>query len=139
MSDFFGKWFDTRSKAQREADAKAYQQKVLPYGAAQREKLAALFARIHSVKQKDLLMYQFLVIKEQVLGSGGSGAGTIAEQAVAYLADDNSELAAEIMHHLTQTKDPYIRRMSPEDKAFFVKIMLVDLAIDEALDYEAAL
>ncbi len=117
MSDFFSKWFDTRSKAQREADAKAYQQKLLPYGLAQREKLLTLFERISSVKQKDLLMYQFLVIKEQLLA-------------------DESLAIEETLH---QAKDPYLRKMTAEDRAFFARLMRIDLTIGEDLDYESKL
>lgn len=52
MSEIIGKWFDTRSKAQKRVDAERHRQKLLPFGEPQRLKILERLNGISSVKEK---------------------------------------------------------------------------------------
>lgn len=117
MNDFFSKWFDLRSKAQKKADAEAYKNKILPYGDAQRDKIRELLLPITSVKHKDLLLFKFLTLKDELM-------------------EDHS---LDIASRLRESDEIYLQKMSEEDLAYFCRLLRIDLFMDASLDYESKL
>lgn len=113
MSEIIGKWFDTRSKAQKRVDAERHRQKLLPFGEPQRLKILERLNGISSVKEKEMLMFDFLMIKENLL--------------------DKPELT--IAETIQMHKSSHLAKLSSEDLRYFTRLLKVDLAMDASLDY----
>ncbi len=60
----FEKWFEFKSRKQREDDLAAFNARIFPYGEAQKEKVIALLKQLNGVKYDDMTFFYYLSIKD---------------------------------------------------------------------------
>lgn len=116
MSNIFSGLFDMRSKEEKQKQYEAYSKLIFPYGEAQRDKVQALLADMFPKQRLKYLMMHYILIKENMIGEKGL----------------SREEAFKIVNKKKMIK------VTPELEEGIKKLLAVDLAIDENLQYPLA-
>ncbi len=113
----FEKWFEFKSRKQREDDLAVFNSRIFPLGEVQREKIVELLKQLAGSKYDDMTLFHYLAIKDKVMAMKMDG------------------LDAESIRKLRKSVRNTLKRK--DEDVFFdcLALCMADLKIDEELNY----
>ncbi len=113
----FEKWFEFKTRKQREDDLISFNARIFPYGETQKEKIIELLKNLTGSRYDDMTFFHFLSIKDRFM---------------AMKADEPDE---ECIRKLKKSVRSTLKRRDEDIFYCCLALVLADLKIDEKLNY----
>ena len=113
----FEKWFEFKSRKQREDDLAAFNARIFPYGNAQREKITDLLEQLCGSESDKMNLFHYLSIKDK------------------YMAMEIEELNEECIRKLKKSVRSTLKRKDEDIFYCCLALCIADLKAGAELDY----